>query len=177
MLTGSHLFHWQAKQSVGFCLSAFSTFPASAGVARSLPLSGSAVKQNLCRLLYSPCLHNCCHSQDLSSYPSMPRLSWLVKLYGNLTYVRMRPAAIALNYSVKDIRHDVRQIIGASLSEPHTSESNGGFFIYYYYYYIYIYLSAVRTSFRKCRLSSFNPKHCARRSVRAKNRKQCSTIL
>ena len=24
-------------------------------------------------------------------------------------------------------------IIGASLSEPHTSESNGGFFIYYYY--------------------------------------------
>ena len=41
----------------------------------------------------------------------MPRLSWLVKLYGNLTYVRMRPAAIALNYSIKDIRHDVRQII------------------------------------------------------------------
>ena len=40
-----------------------------------------------------------------------PRLSWLVKLYGNLTYVRMRPAAIELNYSVKDIRHDVRQII------------------------------------------------------------------
>ena len=34
--------------------------------------------------------------------------------------------------------------------------------------------SAVCTSFRKCRLSSFNPKHCARRSVRAKNRKQCS---
>ena len=45
-----------------------------------------------------------------ASYPSMPRLSWLVKLYGNLTYVRMRPAAIALNYSVKDIRHDVRRI-------------------------------------------------------------------
>ena len=56
-----------------------------------------------------------------------PRLSWLVKLYGNLTYVRMRPAAIALNYSVKDIRHDVRQIIGASVSEPHTSESNWDF--------------------------------------------------
>ena len=35
----------------------------------------------------------------------------LRKLYENLTYVRMRPAAIALNYSVKDIRHDVRQII------------------------------------------------------------------
>ena len=46
-----------------------------------------------------------------ASYPSMPRLSWLLKLYGNLTCVRMRPAAIALNYSVKDIRHDVRQII------------------------------------------------------------------
>ena len=26
-------------------------------------------------------------------------------------------------------------IIGASLSEPHTSESNGGFFIYIYIYY------------------------------------------
>ena len=74
------------------------------------------------------------------SYPSMPRLSWLVKLYGNLTYVRMRPADIALNYSVKDIRHDVRQIIGASLSEPHTSESNGGFFTY-----ICIYIFICRT--------------------------------
>ena len=40
-------------------------------------------------------------------------------------------------------------VIGASLSEPHTSESNGGFFI----------LSAVCTSFRKRKLSSFNPKH------------------
>ena len=26
-------------------------------------------------------------------------------------------------------------VIGASLSEPHTSESNGAIFIYYYYYY------------------------------------------
>ena len=34
-----------------------------------------------------------------------------------------------------------RVVIGASLSEPHTSESNGGF------------ISAVRTSFRKCRLT------------------------
>ena len=50
-------------------------------------------------------------------------------------------------------------LIGASLSKPHTSESNGGFFIY-------IYISAVRTSFRKFKLNSFNPKHCARRSVR-----------
>ena len=41
----------------------------------------------------------------------MPSLSWLVKLYENLTYVRMRPAANALNYSVKDIRKDVCQII------------------------------------------------------------------
>ena len=54
-----------------------------------------------------------CHSQDLStgaSYPSMPRLSWLVKLpYENLTqYVCMRPAANTLNYSVKDIRNDVQ---------------------------------------------------------------------
>ena len=41
-------------------------------------------------------------------------VAWLhgrVGPYGNLTYVRMQPAAIALNYSVKDIRHDVRQII------------------------------------------------------------------
>ena len=60
----------------------------------------------------------------------------------------MRPAAIALNYSVKDIWPDVQQIIGASLSEPHTSELNGGFFIY---------ISAVRTSFRKCKLTLFYP--------------------
>ena len=33
-------------------------------------------------------------------------------------------------------------VIGASLSEPHTSESNGGFFIYIY---IYIYLFICRT--------------------------------
>ena len=33
--------------------------------------------------------------------------------------------------------------IGASLSEPHTSESNGGFFIYYI---LYIYLPYVRRS-------------------------------
>ena len=39
------------------------------------------------------------------------RLSWLVRLYKNLTYVRMQPAAIVLNYSVKDIWNDVRQII------------------------------------------------------------------
>ena len=55
-----------------------------------------------------------CHSQDLStgaSYPSTPRLSWLAKLYENLTYVRMQPAAIALNFSFKDIRNDVRQIM------------------------------------------------------------------
>ena len=36
-----------------------------------------------------------------------------------LLTVRMQPAAIALNYSVENIRNDVRQkIIGASVSEP-----------------------------------------------------------
>ena len=50
-------------------------------------------------------------AMELAIYPSMPRLDWLVKLYENFTYVRMWPAAIALNYSVKDIRNDVRQII------------------------------------------------------------------
>ena len=34
-------------------------------------------------------------------------------------------------------------IIGASLSEPHTSESNGGFFIYILYIIIIIYLPYV----------------------------------
>ena len=40
-----------------------------------------------------------------------------------------------------------RGLIGASLSEPHTGESNGGFFIYIYIYiiYYYYYISAVRT--------------------------------
>ena len=33
------------------------------------------------------------------------------KLYENLTCVRMRPAAIVLNYTVHDIRNDIRQII------------------------------------------------------------------
>ena len=40
-------------------------------------------------------------------------------------------------------------IIGVSLSEPHTNELNGGFFIYY------IYISAVCMSFRKCKLTLF----------------------
>ena len=39
------------------------------------------------------------------------------------------------------LSHD--DAIGANLSEPHTSESNDGFFIYYY---IYIYLPYVRRS-------------------------------
>ena len=64
-----------------------------------------------------------CHSQDLltgASYPSMPRLSWLIKLYENLAYVRMRPAAIALNYSIKDIRNNVYQIvIGSEQTSVH----------------------------------------------------------
>ena len=46
-----------------------------------------------------------------ASYPTMPKLSLLLKLYENLTCARMRPAAISLNYSIKDIRHDARQII------------------------------------------------------------------
>ena len=33
------------------------------------------------------------------------------KLYEYLTFVRMWPVAIALNYSVHDIRNDIRQII------------------------------------------------------------------
>ena len=45
-------------------------------------------------------------------------------------------------------------IVGASLSEPHTSESNGGFFIYILYIIIIIYLPYV---FRKCKFNSFNP--------------------
>ena len=58
-------------------------------------------------------------------------------------------------------------VIGASLSEPHTSESNGRFFIYYF-----IYISAVRTLFHKCKLNFFNPKHCSRQSVWAEYRKE-----
>ena len=51
---------------------------------------------------HDPPVFSGCHSQDLStgaSNPSMPRLSWLVKLYKNCTYVRMQPASITLNYS------------------------------------------------------------------------------
>ena len=56
-------------------------------------------------------------------------------------------------------------LIGASLSEPHTSESNSGFFIYIY---IYIYLPYV---FRKCKLNSFNPKHCAAETPEERERR------
>ena len=52
-------------------------------------------------------------------------------------------------------------LIGASLSEPHTSESNGRFL------YIIIYLSYV---------VPFNPKHCAHRSVQAKQLRKGSTL-
>ena len=45
----------------------------------------------------------------------------------------------------------VNEIFGASLSEPHTSELNGGFFIYYILYII----SAVRMSFGICKLTLF----------------------
>ena len=68
MLTGSHLFYWQAEQSVCSYLSPplLSTFPVFAHLCLLISLipfpyqqSGSAVKQDLCRLLYSACLHNC----------------------------------------------------------------------------------------------------------------------
>ena len=43
-------------------------------------------------------------------------------------YVRMWPTAIALNYSVDNIWNDICQkIIGASMSEPHTSLFNCNF--------------------------------------------------
>ena len=41
--------------------------------------------------------------------------------------------------------------IGASLSEPHTSESNGR--IFHIYIYIYYILYICRTSFHKCNLT------------------------
>ena len=53
-----------------------------------------------------------------------------------------KPAQKKHGYSNGDV-NVVRKcyIIGASLSEPHTSESNGGFFIYIYIYiYIYVYI-------------------------------------
>ena len=77
------------------------------------------------------------------------------------------PAAVVLSTVLRNCNNQL--FVGASLSEPHTSESNGGFFIFFIYIYIYIYLLYV---FRKCKLNSFNPKHCARRSMRAKYRKQ-----
>ena len=54
-LTGSHLFHWQSEDSVCSYLSppTFYCSSVSAGITRSLLLSGSGVKQDLCRLLCS----------------------------------------------------------------------------------------------------------------------------
>ena len=48
-------------------------------------------------------LNYCKHAHDAKAK--------LVKLYKNLTYVRMQPAAIVLIYGVKDVWKDVRQII------------------------------------------------------------------
>ena len=41
--------------------------------------------------------------------------------------LHLQHSTIALNYSVKDIWHDVQQIIGASVSEPRTSVFNCDF--------------------------------------------------
>ena len=46
-----------------------------------------------------------------ASYPSMPRVLKLSSKVVQKSYVCMWPVAITLNYSVKDIRHDIRQII------------------------------------------------------------------
>jgi len=62
----------------------------------------------------------------------------------------------------------VSHLIGASLSEPHTSELNGVFFIFIC---VYIYLPYIRRSVN-ANWHSFNPKNCAYQSVRAKYRKQ-----
>ena len=64
-------------------------------------------------------------------------------MYENLT-VRMRPAAIALKECHLDLRNDVRQIIGASMSEPHTTLVCS-IVIFHDVIYIYI-LSVVRRS-------------------------------
>ena len=55
--------------------------------------------------------------------------------------------------SFLDTLHTFDVVIGASLSEPHTSESNGGFFIYIYSPYVV----------PEMQVDSFNPKCCARR--------------
>ena len=112
---------------------------------------------------------------------------------------RLRTEATWLPFFLHNCYVTPLRLIGASLSEPHTSESNGGFFIYIYIYiyvyiyvyiyiyiyiyihiyiyvYIYVYIIYLAYVFRKCKLNSFNPKHCARRSVRAKYPKQCSTL-
>ena len=71
--------------------------------------------------------------------------------YWNLIVQIRQSAPLFLWYNVQPVMHHkttwrqkcphnvVTCVIGASLSEPHTSESNGGFFIYYYYY-IYIFI-------------------------------------
>ena len=45
-----------------------------------------------------------------ASYQSMPKAKLAVEVVQK-SYVRMQPTAIALNYSVKDIRHNIQQII------------------------------------------------------------------
>ena len=59
------------------------------------------------RLQFLAAFHKC----HLSKSPWSSGASWLPSCTKILLKVRTRPAAIALNYSVKNIRNDVRQII------------------------------------------------------------------
>ena len=90
-------------------------------------------QQNLCRLLRSafsssqcrhqrnfhslhdPPVFSGCHSQDLSTGASYPSYGKVVRK----SYVRMRPTATALNYSVEDIRHSVRKPFPLQLLHKH----------------------------------------------------------
>ena len=114
-LTGSYLFHWQlsrASASVSplsqpfllflVCLCRCRSFPPLIWVSReagSLPLSVFTLSTQLLSFTRS------------FKLPKHAKAKLAGEVVRKSYYVCMRLAAIALNYSVKDIRHDVRQII------------------------------------------------------------------
>ena len=65
-----------------------------------------------------------------------------------------------LVYVIYHHTSDCKRIIGASLSKPHASPTNGAIFIYYYYYYI----SVVRIPY-VCLDCNFNATVCCMRSI------------
>ena len=97
-----------------------------------------------CRVQQPMLPHN---SHSFNSVPFKAKMSYKHGYIGDakMLYLFRNISWLSFNQSLMNVCVLIwRVMIGASLSEPHTSELNGGFFIYYIY--IFIYLPYVRRS-------------------------------